>query len=162
MTTSQDSPLFLTERGRARLQQRIQDYAEQVRRLQAPPADEPLDAGDQSIQLEGDDNIARIEDMIATLQATLDRAAPLATGPDDGTVRQGSTVVLRNEQGEERRVELVDGAEVESDAGEVSMDSPVGRAILGHAKGEEVAVRIPSGEQKLTLVSVEPYRPQPG
>jgi transcription elongation factor GreA len=159
MTGSQERPIVLTARGRARLEERLQGWKEQLETLQAPPVDEPEDVGDQSIQLEGDDDISRLADMIAALQLTLDRAEPLAAGPEDGVVRQGSTVMLRDDQGQEQRVQLVDGAEVESDLGDVSLDSPVGQAILGHAAGDQVSVHLPSGERRLTLVSVEPYRP---
>ncbi len=103
--------------------------------------------------------MARVADQAAALEAILGRARPLAAGPADGVIRQGSTVVLRDAAGGQRRFVLLDGAEVEASPDEVALDAPLGRALLGHAAGDEIAVDLPGGERRFTVVSVEPYRP---
>jgi transcription elongation factor GreA len=46
---------------------------------------------------------------------------------------------------------------VESDpsAGRISVDSPVGRALVGHKKGDRVTVSVPSGTLTLTIKAVK-------
>jgi transcription elongation factor GreA len=46
---------------------------------------------------------------------------------------------------------------VESDpsAGRISVDSPVGRALVGRKKGDKVTVSVPSGTLSLTIKAVK-------
>jgi len=46
---------------------------------------------------------------------------------------------------------------VESDpsAGRISVDSPVGRALVGRKKGDKVTVSVPSGTLTLTIKAVK-------
>ena len=73
----------------------------------------------------------------------IDEAAAAASG----VATVGSVIELRREDGETMTVEL-------SSVGGVSPDSPVGRAIIGRAEGEEVAVEAPRGTWKATIVSI--------
>jgi transcription elongation GreA/GreB family factor len=41
-----------------------------------------------------------------------------------------------------------------SSVGGVSPDSPVGRAVFGHAEGDEVVVEAPRGAWKARIVSI--------
>ena len=40
-------------------------------------------------------------------------------------------------------------------AGRISVDSPVGRALVGHKKGDKVTVSVPSGTLTLTIKAVK-------
>ncbi len=42
----------------------------------------------------------------------------------------------------------------------ISVDSPVGRALMGRRKGDEVLVRRPKGEVEYTILSID-YREEP-
>ena len=64
-----------------------------------------------------------------------------------GVATVGSVVELRREDGELLTVEL-------SSVGGVSPESPVGRAVLGRAEGDEVEVEAPRGTWKATVVSI--------
>ena len=66
---------------------------------------------------------------------------------DTGMVRVGSKVVLEDEQGERLEVEI-------SSVGGVSPDSPVGRAVLGRAVGDEVEIEAPRGSWLARILSV--------
>lgn len=71
---------------------------------------------------------------------------------------------VRDEEGEEQRLTLVDGVELEEGAElkdgarDVSLDSPDGRALPGQALGDAVPILTPRGQTILTVLSVEPYR----
>jgi transcription elongation factor GreA len=73
----------------------------------------------------------------------IDEAAAAASG----VATVGATVELEREDGETLTVEL-------SSVGGVSPESPVGRAVIGRAEGEEVEVEAPRGTWKARIVSI--------
>ncbi len=64
-----------------------------------------------------------------------------------GVVTVGSRVELEREDGERMQVEI-------SSVGGVSPESPVGRALLGKAEGDEIQVEAPRGTWRARVVSV--------
>jgi transcription elongation factor GreA len=64
-----------------------------------------------------------------------------------GVVTVGSTVELEREDGERLTVEI-------SSVGGVSPESPVGRAVLGKAEGEQINVEAPRGAWQARVVSI--------
>jgi transcription elongation factor GreA len=65
----------------------------------------------------------------------------------DGRVTVGCEVELRREDGEAMVLTI-------SSVGGVSPESPVGRALLGRAEGDDVVVEAPKGAWKATIVGV--------
>ena len=63
------------------------------------------------------------------------------------TIHVGSTVEIEDERGERMTVEI-------SSVGGVSPDSPLGRALLGAKKGDEVEVDAPRGSWRARVLSV--------
>lgn len=76
----------------------------------------------------------------------------------DGKAFFGAYVRLEDEDGEEMTYRIVGPDETDSDAGAISMDSPVGRALIGRREGDEVVVRKPKGDAHYTVLAVR-YRP---
>jgi transcription elongation GreA/GreB family factor len=153
---------YLSEKGKTRLQQRLEGYLQQLRTLQAiVPSDvDTQEYADAAEHLETEDDISQLQGLVDRLRSLLARALPLSPGPDDGIVRQGCTVVVRDEAGGERGFQLLDGAEMEDDTAGAAVDLPIGRALLGRSAPDTVTVATPSGERLLTIVSVEQYRPE--
>src|SRR5512144_2284540 len=56
----------------------------------------------------------------------------------------GAWVTVEHEDGEERTYRLVGPDETEPSAGSISVDAPLGRALLGKKEGEVVAVMRPA------------------
>jgi hypothetical protein len=81
------------------------------------------------------------------------RPTTAAPRPESPTVVLGSRVRVRDADGEH---EYTMCTRVTADAppGRVSLDSPVGRALLGRRRGEEVRVQTPGGIRLLTVVDV--------
>ncbi|MBW2535659.1 MAG: transcription elongation factor GreB [Deltaproteobacteria bacterium] len=77
---------------------------------------------------------------------------------DDGRVYFGCWVTVEDEDGDERRYRIVGPDEWDVERGEISMDSPVGRALLGKRLDDEVKVRLPRVDTWLTItdISVDP------
>lgn len=67
----------------------------------------------------------------------------------------GSAVQLRDlRSGEELTYALMTGEDLNLDAGEISLLSPVGQALLGRKDGEEIQVQTPLGRRDFHIVSV--------
>ena len=66
----------------------------------------------------------------------------------------GATVVLENEDGEERTYQLVGEHETDMERGRISYRSPVGRALMRRSLDDEVSVRTPGGMRVLTIVEI--------
>ncbi|MCA9661674.1 MAG: GreA/GreB family elongation factor, partial [Myxococcales bacterium] len=76
-----------------------------------------------------------------------------------GKAAFGAWVTLEDEEGDEVCYRLVGPDEWDADAGLISINSPIGRAILGKEEGDEVLVRRPRGDVELTVVAVSTERP---
>jgi transcription elongation factor GreA len=66
----------------------------------------------------------------------------------------GSTVHLRDENGETVVYQLVMPEEANPDKGMVSTSSPIGRAILNKEEGDEIKVVTPGGARQFELVKL--------
>lgn len=66
----------------------------------------------------------------------------------------GSTVVVEDEDGEEKRYTIVGEGEAEYADKSISWKSPVAKALQGKRVGETVLVRRPAGEIELTVVDL--------
>ena len=75
----------------------------------------------------------------------------------DGRVYFGAWVALEDEDGEEHEYRLVGPDEADSRTRCISIDSPMGRSLLGRADGDEVVVARPKGRAVFTIVGVR-YR----
>jgi transcription elongation factor GreA len=90
-----------------------------------------------------------LERRIAILRSRLQHAEVIdeEAAAASGVVTVGSVVELQRDDGETMTVEL-------SSVGGVSPESPVGKAVLGRAEGDEVEVEAPRGTWKATIVSI--------
>jgi transcription elongation factor GreB len=66
----------------------------------------------------------------------------------------GATVCYADEQDNERTVTLVGVDEADQGAGRISLASPLAKALLGRARGDEVAVQTPSGPVTIEILSI--------
>lgn len=64
----------------------------------------------------------------------------------------GSTVELRERNGETLVYELVMPEDADVERGWISTASPIGRALLGKEEGDEVTVRTPGGDRHFVIV----------
>lgn len=68
----------------------------------------------------------------------------------------GTTIDIRNmESGETNRYQMVGPWESDISEGRLSVESPVGREMMGHREGDEVIVFTPSGARTYRVVSIE-------
>ena len=68
----------------------------------------------------------------------------------------GATVsLLDTDTGKETVYTLLDGEDIDFDAGEISLASPIGQALLGKGVGEEVVAHTPRGERTFRILAVK-------
>ena len=90
-----------------------------------------------------------LERRITILRSRLQHAEVIdeAEAAASGVVTVGATVELLRDDGETMTVEI-------SSVGGVSPDSPVGRALLGRAEGDDIVVEAPRGSWRARVVSI--------
>ena len=117
--------------------------------------------GDRSENAEyiyGKRRLREIDRRIRFLKRRLDTSTIVA--PEDQTDTErvwfGAWVTLEDEEGTARTYQLVGPDEIEA-RGTVSVESPLGRSLLGKRRGDEVTVRRPRGEVDLVVRSIR-YR----
>lgn len=74
---------------------------------------------------------------------------------DDGTIRFGARIGLRKADGKEWTVQIVGADEIDPIAGRLSMDSPIGKALMGRKPKESVQVQTPKGLTRFEILSVD-------
>jgi transcription elongation factor GreA len=100
---------------------------------------------------------ARIENRIDDLEDQLDRAE-IISDTDGGRIDLGSVVTLREDGGaSDMRVQVVSPVEagvLEGDVPKVSDESPLGKALIGHATGDTVTVRLGDRKKVYQVVAI--------
>ena len=72
----------------------------------------------------------------------------------DGRAGFGTSVTVEDAGGHRTSYEIVGPDEVEPGRGQISVASPVARALLGKRAGDVVVLRRPRGDTEVTVVSV--------
>jgi len=98
----------------------------------------------------------QIEATIADLEDRLSRAMVIdPTTLSGDKVVFGATVTLTDEDGKKVRYQLVGQTEADAKDGRISYNSPLGRALIGRQKGDEVEVSTPSGDRYYEIKKIE-------
>jgi transcription elongation factor GreA len=158
---SRTEPVFLSADGLARLHQEHAELIgtrrpEVIARIKS--AKELGDLKENADYTAAREEQSFLEGRIAAIEALLRDAkvieAPM--GGRAGRIDLGSKVSIEevDEPGEVTVYELVGTAEADPAAGRISNASPVGRALVGKAAGDTVAVRTPRGEVSYRIVEV--------
>ncbi|MGI9149291.1 MAG: GreA/GreB family elongation factor [Chloroflexota bacterium] len=100
------------------------------------------------------DELALQEGRIGELRALLASAETIQDGPSDGVIRLGARLTIRHADGEEASYILVSPAESDPRRGRISEESPIGRALVGRKKNDEVTAETPSGPEHLVVLAV--------
>ena len=152
--------VILTPEGYKKLQEEIERLSTEKRREVAERIRIAREFGDIAENAEYDDaknEQALLEHRIATLEERL-RDAKVINKRDvaKDIVSVGSKVKLRD-VGAKQTVEyhIVGSAEANPAENKLSNESPVGKAIIGHKKGETVEVAAPRGSMKYKILEIK-------
>ena len=152
--------VILTAEGYEKLKQEIEYLANDKRREVAERIRHAREFGDISENAEYDDaknEQALLEHRIAQLEERL-LSARVISKKDvaKDVVSVGSMVKLKDMQaGKTVEYRIVGSAEANPAEHKLSNESPVGKAILGHKKGEVVEVVAPRGALKFKILDIK-------
>jgi transcription elongation factor GreB len=156
---------YITPEGARRLRAELEQLWTVERPRVTQEVSDAAALGDRSENAEyiyGKRRLREIDRRIRFLAKRLDALTVVEpTERADRRVYFGAWVTLEDEDGTEIEYRLVGPDEADARTGLVSIDSPVGRALLGRAEGDEVTVTRPRGRARFTVVAVR-YRPAAG
>ena len=97
-----------------------------------------------------------LEMQIAKLENTLANARLINESElDTSKVLVLSTVEVKNKaNGAKMKYTLVAQSEADLKSGKISVDSPIGKGLLGKKIGETASISVPSGNIKLEIISI--------
>lgn len=149
---------FVTPQGAARLKQEL-DHLWRVLRPQVTLAvQEAAAQGDRSENAEyiyGKRQLREIDRRVRFLRQRLEGMVVVDAPPSDRSrVFFGAWVQLEDEDGAEVEYRIVGPDEFDATAGFISMDSPLGRALLRKGLDDEVKVELPGGAKTYVIVGV--------
>jgi transcription elongation factor GreA len=151
--------VILTPEGLASLKAELEHLSTTRRREVATRIKEAREFGDITENAEYDDaknEQAMLEARIAQIEDKI-RSATVIDAKDLGTdlVRVGSIVHVKDEGGKSTKYTIVGSAEASPSEMKLSNESPVGKALLGRKRGEEIAVSTPKGKRKLKITKID-------
>jgi transcription elongation factor GreB len=149
---------FITPQGAARLKQEL-DHLWRVLRPQVTQAvQEAAAQGDRSENAEyiyGKRQLREIDRRVRFLRQRLDGMVVVGAPPSDRSrVFFGGRVTLEDDDGNEVEYRIVGPDEFDAATGLISMDSPLGRALMGKRLDDEVKVELPGGAKSYVVVRV--------
>jgi transcription elongation factor GreA len=151
----------LTPEGLEELKSRIQYLRGERRREVAERIKEAREFGDIAENSEYDDaknEQAMLEKQISDLESKLASARVIhEKDVDTDVVSVGATVHVKDQKTDKStKFKIVGSAEANPSENRLSNESPVGRALLGHKRGETVTVPVPRGPaRKLKVTKIE-------
>lgn len=152
--------ILLTEEGYARLKEELNHLKGPAREQNANAIREAKAHGDlreNAAYHEAKLNQTRLDSRIADLERVLQIAKIVERGEGgEGTVLLGSKVKLYdNDYEEEFEIEIVGSFEADAAKGLVSIDSPLGAALMGKAVNDIVEYMAPGGQLSCKVLAVE-------
>lgn len=149
-------PVVLTSDGLARLNAELDDLVRRRRPeiiARVKSARELGDLRENAEYTSAREEQSFLEGRIQSIEAQL-RTAVAADAPADTTrVGLGSRVTV-DVEGDTTALTIVGPSESDPANGRISTASPVGRALLGRAEGEEALVRTPGGEVRYRVIAI--------
>ena len=150
---------YITRAGAQRLHRELLRLLNEERPRVTAEVSAAAAQGDRSENAEylyGKKRLREIDRRIRFLQRRLDTATLVdpAEQTDRARVYFGATVTLEDEAGVRSTYQLVGSDEIDAQGGRISVDSPIGRALLRRQVGESVSVQRPRGEVELTVVAI--------
>lgn len=152
--------VILTEEGFQKLKEEIEYLSGQKRREVAERIKTAREFGDISENSEYDDaknEQAQVEQRISMLDQRLRNARIIDTdGVSTDVVAIGTKVTLKDVDTKKNVVyAIVGSAEADPRNHRVSHESPVGKAVLGHKKGEKIVIPAPRGQLQYQIMKIE-------
>jgi transcription elongation factor GreB len=150
---------YATAEGARRLRAELDELWRVERPAVTRAVAEAAAMGDRSENAEyiyGKRRLREIDRRVRHLRQRLDGLTIVSAPPADRSrVFFGAWVTLEDASGARHRHRIVGPDEFDREPGFVSMDSPLGRALLGKRANDEVEVSLPGGARSFSIVAIE-------
>lgn len=142
---------------------KLRDELNQLKDIERPKASQAIaearDKGDLSENAEYDaakEAQGLLEMRISKLEGTLANARLIDESQlDTSKVLVHSTVKIKNQQnGMEMTYKLVAQSEADLKTGKISVDSPIGKGLLGSEVGDIAEIKVPNGTMKFEILEI--------
>lgn len=149
---------YLTQEGYQKLKTELEDLVKERPKISAQIA-EARDKGDLSENAEYDaarEAQGMLELRISKLQQTIDNARIIEEGQmDNSKVYLLSRVKIRNLKTKmEMTYQIVSEREADLKAAKISVDSPIGKGLLGKTVGDIADISAPGGLMQFEVISI--------
>jgi len=150
---------YYTEEGLKKLRNELNQLKDIERPKASQAIAEARDKGDLSENAEYDaakEAQGMLEMQIARLEETLSQARIIDESQlDTSKVLVHSTVKIKNQtNGMEMIYKLVAQSEADLKTGKISVDSPIGKGLLGNEVGDTAEVVVPNGTMKFDILEI--------
>jgi transcription elongation factor GreB len=150
---------YITSGGARRLQEELDELWKRERPRVTQAVSEAAAQGDRSENAEyiyGKRRLREIDSRVRFLRKRLDGMVVVDEPPSDPRrVFFGAWVSLEAEDGSESRYRIVGPDEFDMAPGYISMDSPLGRALLRKSLDDEIKVELPGGSRTFVIVQID-------
>ena len=152
------SPRYITPEGFRRLAEEHWDIWTVRRPRIVAEVEAAAALGDRSENAEylyGKRKLRELDRRLRDLSERMDSLTVVKPRSDrSGRAFFGAWVTVEQEDGEARTFRLVGADEFDVARGRLSVDSPLGRALLGRRRGDVVTVQRPAGPAEVTIVAI--------
>ena len=150
---------YYTKEGLQKLKDELHELKTKGRKDMSKQIAEARDKGDLSENAEYDaakDAQGLMELKISKLEAVVGNAREIdESSIDTSKVSILSSVKIRNNSNKmEITYQLVAEEEADLKAGKISIQSPIGKGLLGKKKGEKAKIQVPAGEMEFEILDI--------
>ena len=153
-----ESAKYITPEGAARLRRELDELWRVKRPSVTKAVSEAAAQGDRSENAEyiyGKKQLAEIDRRVRFLRKRLTGIRVVDQTPDDTSkVYFGAWFTLASDDAQSREYRLVGPDEFDFAPEYISVDSPLGKAVLGKALGATIEVRTPEGRRRYKITGV--------
>ena len=151
---------YLTPEKYQQLKEELEYLKKEKRRELSAKIQEAKELGDLSenaMYQEARDQQAALETRILEIEGLLKTASIIKPKANNGKIEIGSKIIVESLTPPKVKKEfLIIGAqEANPLLGKISNESPLGKAFLGHKKGDIVIVKTPKGEVKYKILEIQ-------
>lgn len=120
------------------------------------------DRSENAAYIYGKKRLRQIDSRLGFLRAKVKEVVIVNTDflPDSDRVEFGALVTMEDDNGDSRTIRLVDQDESDPKRNRISVQSPVGRALLGKLEGDIAEVELPKGKVEYEIIAIH-YGPDP-
>jgi len=155
---SKPSSKYISGAGEQQLKEELRYLWKEERPKVTQSVSEAAAQGDRSENAEyiyGKKRLREIDRRVRYLNKRLDEVTVVKRSPDDTSkVFFGATVELEDEGGQIVNYRLLGADEINPKTGAISIDSPMGKALLGKKADSEIILNTPSGEKRYFIVAI--------